>query len=508
MLARLLQVRVSALTRALVGRYFHTNAGLATQTNTYEDVTHPEIFQKVDVKEIISRFRELGPFPADSSVLNPQHYYQNQSVLDWMFKHKSHPVTLRQLAGFGRRLTREKILTSANFVRIELPTRLAMRLEDLQRLPFGVTNNFHLVQVYESYCHAFNLFRKYPKITSLEENDAFNEFLSRLLDEHLMVLPHLVMGALECSISQVLPPQALDQFISSLLRLRISRRVIIEEHLSLSKSFKASPHEEKPADYIGDLFYQCDAVDTLQKVALLIKDSLAAQYPDISMPELKIDTTTANKLVKFPFLISHLHFIFGEILRNSFDATLQHHIAQCQANGTDPKTISPPPISINIVELKTDILFRFSDRGGGIEDDILSNIWSFGKPPDISSESLLNFHLLPGLELSSESVLQTSQLAVPSSPTHFSRKEAPLTKDVLVSTSLQDNMSARGGSLNTLTTRPYEFKLGLGLAMCKVYVDYWNGEIKMHSMKGYGSDTFLKLTRLGEVGTKAQMDRA
>ena len=96
--------------------------------------------------------QNLGPFPNYSNILNPQHFYQNTVLLDYLKKHP-HPVSLRQLAGYGNTLTKQKIINSANFVRVELPIRLAMRIRDLQVLPFGVVNNFHLAQIYESYYH-------------------------------------------------------------------------------------------------------------------------------------------------------------------------------------------------------------------------------------------------------------------------------------------------------------------------------------------------------------------
>ncbi|RKP31067.1 HPC2-domain-containing protein [Metschnikowia bicuspidata] len=43
-------------------------------------------------------------------------------------------------------------------------------------------------------------------------------------------------------------------------------------------------------------------------------------------------------------------------------------------------------------------------------------------------------------------------------------------------------------TLELLITRPYKYKLGLGLPMCKVYADYWNGDLSMNSLEAYGSD--------------------
>ncbi len=113
-------------------------------------------------------------------------------------------------------LTRS-ILQSANYVRTELPVRIAHRLRDLQTLPYVVVTQEGIAKVYEvrpppiihasphhvlqlywsafekywSVLHLLQLilivkrirFRKYPPITNLAENEAFCKFLTELLDE-------------------------------------------------------------------------------------------------------------------------------------------------------------------------------------------------------------------------------------------------------------------------------------------------------------------------------------
>lgn len=434
-------------------------------------------------KDVVARLPLLGPYPP-LSILNPQHFYRNQALLDWLAKHQLHAVTLHQLAGFGRKLTAQKLLALANFVRVELPTRLAMRIRDLQELPFGATNNFHMVQVYESFYHAFNLFRRYPTITLLEENEQFLHFLSDLLAEHRIILPHLVMGALECSILEALAPAELDLFMLGMLRLRISRRTIIEQHVLMTKAFRENPETDRPANYIGDMFVQCDPVEELHKSAAAIRASLAEEHPEWRLPEVRVDCVDSVK--PFPFLLSHLLFVFGEILRNSMEHTARVH----------QDTASIPAVEVSVSSPNDLILFRFSDCGGGLPDRELELVWSFSKRHRQATKLLQSFHQLPGLLLTAESVLSALGIPVPSEPRHY---------EPLRNTSLEDDGM---GSLAALTTRPALRRLGLGLAMCKVYAEYWNGEIKMRCMEGYGSDTYLRLSKLGTILAAAQMDRA
>ena len=71
----------------------------------------------------------LMPFqPRYSDLLNEQHFYRNPSILE-LANRPVHPVTLRQLANFGHKLTEKKHLSSATFVRTELPIRLALKVK-------------------------------------------------------------------------------------------------------------------------------------------------------------------------------------------------------------------------------------------------------------------------------------------------------------------------------------------------------------------------------------------
>lgn len=442
----------------------------------------------VNKKKIAQHLNDLGSFPSYSRILTPQHFYQNEVLMKYS-QQKPHPVSLRQLAGYGKTITKQKILASANFVRIELPIRLALRIRDLQTLPFGVVNDFHLAQIYESYYHLFNAFRKIPKITTISENEEFCNKVSVLLDQHVFNLSHLMMGALEVSILKSLPQDELDAFMSSMLRSRISRRVIVEEHLSLSEIYKKEPYQRKPADYIGEIFHQCNAQEHLQITANMVKDSMVDFFPEKHlMPDIVIEGDVNTTIA---FMLPHLHYLFGEILRNSIEATINYH-------GKVGRKL--PSIKVTIVDLKNEIMFRISDKGGGVNQKKLKSIWSFGKSPELARQSLANFHSIPGLQM-------YSNLNV--TPAGSSIIEPP---DPLDETSMSDtthpSTQVKKSTLENLTRRRHKHKLGLGLPMCKVYADYWNGNLTMDSLEGYGSDTCLVLRKLGLHTNVIQLDRA
>ncbi|KAK6455420.1 putative pyruvate dehydrogenase kinase [Scheffersomyces xylosifermentans] len=456
-------------------------------------INNDDILSTISKREIAKHLKNLGPFPSYSNLLNPQHFYQNEVLMEYS-KKDPHPVSLRQLAGYGRSLTKQKILNSANFVRIELPIRLAMRIRDLQILPFGIVNNFHLAQIYESYYHSFNAFRKIPQIKTLDQNDKFCETLSALLDDHFFNLSHLMMGALEVSILTNLGREELDNFMSSMIRSRISRRVIVEEHLSLSENYRSNPYAVKPPHFLGEIFQDCNAAKHFNIVADTVKNSMIPIFPKKeNMPDLEIEGDLSTS---FPFMVPHLHYMLGEILRNSYEATIKTH-----GKMTTKKL---PPIKVTLINLDKNVIFRISDQGGGISHDHLKTVWSFRKDPAGARRSLANFHRIPGLQLYSDLKVTAAGSSIVETNNHTRHK-------LLHQTSLNDlepTTKTKKSTLDSLIDRPYENKLDLGLPMCKVYADYWNGDLTMNSLEGYGSDTSLTLRKLGYHSNVLQLDRA
>lgn len=464
------------------------------------------------IGELAKNISLLQPFSEGSLILNEQHFYQNSILNDWTRKN-AHPVTLRHLANFGRKMTTDKILASANFVRTELPTRLSLKIKELQGLPYEITSNYHINQVYQTYYHCFNAFRRVGKIETLEDNEQFCEFVTNMLDDHLIVLPHLMLGALEVSILKTMAQADLDEFMSSMLRSRISRRVIMNQHICMSESFMESlklqqadggnaENDIKPSDYIGEAFQYCSAHEHLQLSYDMIIMFLKSLYPNVQMPELQI---TGDDF-KFQFMTNHLNYLFTEILRNSLKSTVEQFI---RLNGENPAfaTMHPPPVCVDLTNSKYEMTFKFSDQGGGMTPEKIESAWSFGKPPELARKYLKNFYSLPGLNLPARLPIIEHQ--------YFDKRDD--TGDARPSklTGVLNNLGQMemsdvqndGSMLRSLASRPFEYTLGISLPMCKVYTDYWNGAIEMCSVEGYGSDVFLKLQKLGHRD-KLQLDKA
>ncbi|WEW56133.1 putative protein kinase YGL059W [Emydomyces testavorans] len=405
----------------------------------------------------------------------------------WVERHVR-PISLRQLTFFGRTLTEDRLISSANYVRTELPTRLAHRLRDMQRLPYVVVMNPHLSHVYELYYKAFERFRNIPEIRTLEDNDRYCEMLRKTLKEHLTVIPNLAMGVIECQ--ELVQPDLMDRFMNTMLRARISRRVIAEQHLALTDTFNSPWHfpestsrTDPNADFVGEVFLKCNAKDVVERCGRLAKNLLRPTLePGQKIPEI---TVQGHLEATFPYILGHLEYIIGEILRNSIQAVTDKY-RNCAGN--------PPPIDVLICEAPQHVIIRVSDQGGGIPRDILPYLWSFCKGPRTEAR-LHNLGQVPTLAATMQE-LKVSEFA-PSGEKGEAIHEL-------------NTRSYNESSLSSLSSRPPDLRLGMGLPMSRVYAEYWAGSLEVHSLEGYGVDAFLQISKLGnkneQVTTRASID--
>ena len=412
--------------------------------------------------------------------------WRTNGVLDEWVQKEARPISLRQLAFFARTLTEDRLLSSAQYLRTEIPTRLAHRLRDMQTLPFVVVTNAHISHVYELYFKAFEVFRKVKEIRNVQDNDAFCAVIGKTLKEHLSVIPRLAMGVLECR--ELMPAEDMDKFMNTILRSRISRRVIAEQHLALTEAFGAQREQgsvdvaaEANSDVSGQVLLKCCARDVLSYCGAITKHVAKQAYAlEYQIPEIKL---VGDLDATFPYVIGHLEYIVGELLRNSMQAVVERHRDR---RGT------PPLIEVLVCETPQHVIFRISDRGGGIPRNVLPDIWSFSKGPRHQAR-LRNLSSVPKMAATIQD-LESSAMGPLEVGNGFP----------------QEPVNARRTSLGSLTSRPPNLRLGVGLPMSRVYAEYWAGSLEIQSMEGYGTDSFLQIPKLGnkneQLTTRASMD--
>ncbi|KAI9740465.1 MAG: hypothetical protein M1834_005045 [Cirrosporium novae-zelandiae] len=415
------------------------------------------------------------------------------SVLDQWVQREARPISLRQLTFFGRTLTEHRLLSSANYVRTELPTRIAHRLRDMQTLPYVVVTNKHMSHVYDLYHKAFEAFRKVKDIRTIEDNDDFCDIINKTLREHLTVIPSLAVGVIECQ--GLMDPEGMDKFINTMLRSRISRRVIAEQHLSLTETFHSPWHfpnaqhqNEANTDFVGEVFLRCSAKEVVEHCGKLAQDLARHAFGSKTpIPQINI---RGHLDATFPYILSHLEYIIGELLRNSIQALIERQ---------DVYSGEIPPIEVLICEAPQHVIIRVSDQGGGVPHDVLPYLWSFSKGPR-SQARLKNLLQVPKMAATMQELRNPP-------PKH---KDGRSSSSSNSSSSSKQIPSNKESSLSSLTFRPPNLRLGMGLPLSRIFAEYWAGSLALHSLEGYGADAFLQISKLGnkneQLTTRASMD--
>lgn len=275
---------------------------------------------------------------------------------------------------------------------------------------------------------------------------------------------------MECR--KYISPSDVTNFLDEHLRTRIGTRLIAEQHIALHLS--SHPHNNGDArkfqnaasSYIG-------VIDTALRPAEVIKqcESFVSEICELKYgvrPRVIIKGESDTTLAYVP---THLEYIFTELLKNAFRATVE--------NGKEREpievTIAASPVVQSTPELIVSstmqqsrdknggilapdpsipgVTIRIRDRGGGISPENFPNIWDY-------------------------------------SFTTFADDDIP------------DNHNGKIDALNTISGTGGDSSslagLGYGLPLGRAYAQHFGGDIAVQSMWGWGTDVYLKLKGLGK----------
>ncbi|KAK2814138.1 hypothetical protein FQN50_000542 [Emmonsiellopsis sp. PD_5] len=264
---------------------------------------------------------------------------------------------------------------------------------------------------------------------------------------------------------------------------RISRRVIAEQHLALTDTFNSPWHfpdskdrTDLNADFVGEVFLRCNAKEVVEKCGKRAKDLIKQTLgPDCRVPDIVVK---GHLGATFPYILSHLEYIIGELLRNSIQAVSERF---------KDSTEQPPPIEVLICEAPQHVIIRVSDQGGGISRELLPYLWSFCKGP-YTQRRLENLQQVPTMAATMQEVKVANSA---------SAERGEYTSD--------GGFNHKDSSLASLSSRPPNLRLGMGLPMSRVYAEYWAGSLELHSLEGYGVDAFLQISKLGNKNEQVTM---
>ncbi|KAH7343820.1 alpha-ketoacid dehydrogenase kinase N-terminal domain-containing protein [Rhizoctonia solani] len=408
----------------------------------------------------------------------------------------AHRLSLRQLLFFGRQMDEGRILKacSANYVRTELPVRIAHRIRDLQGLPYVVVKQEWVAKVYELYWSAFEKLRKYPEIHTQKDNREFCKFLRGILDDHAPVIPWISLG-LSLS-SHHLVPEQLDAFMRRMLVSRISRRVLAEHHLALTEGLAQGDTSPQRAQ-VGIIHTALDVKASVLRCISLLQErpqgadanfeTLHDIHPtnppaksDWRWPEVILD---GDLDTRFAYIKEHFEYIVFELLKNvrvivCYPILVYRHaesipLPRGQAMRhtvlRNAGVSEPAPIRATIVAGPDIMNVRISDQGGGLRSSSSQTAHDMFSFSHVRNATRLHDERLGALR-------------------HLSSSGRGLRATV-------DEQVARWNE--GADKRPLVGRMGLGLPLSNIYATYFGGSLDLVSMDGWGTDVYLRLPRLG-----------
>lgn len=352
-------------------------------------------------------------------------------------------LSISELLEHGRRKCK---MESFQFLRMCLPIRLANMIMELQCLPYELTKQPEFQEILQSYLLSFIDILKFELAENNAETHAvFMEYLIRTRKQHANTVP--VMAAAMKGMIQEFGTSNAMSFQYFLDRLYLNR---ISIHLLISNYRKL--HSDSPlpgSSLVGIMDPHCDVVRSAQSAyedATFMCDREYMDHPNLNIQGFEVDNDTKDvremEEVNIAYVPAHLHHTFFEIFKNAMRATCEisqkHNLA----------TLSD--IDCIIYKSKNDVTIKISDRGGGITRWTVDHVFDYQYTTATHLAKTSNTGWKVGLESQDH-------------PMHG---------------------------------------LGYGLPLSRLYARYFQGDLRIASVDGYGTDVYIYLQTLSEDATE------
>ncbi|KAJ3142016.1 hypothetical protein HK100_003879 [Physocladia obscura] len=237
---------------------------------------------------------------------------------------------------------------------------------------------------------------------------------------------------------QNLLPMDLQSFLDRFYMSRIGIRMLIGQHVALSKASTESSNSHP--DYVGIICTKTSIRDVVTQAAENAQSVLQDSFGVFDPPEIKLVIAGSDSRVdanlddiEFMYVPSHLHHMLFELFKNSLRAIVEKY--GLDADG------EYPPIKVIVAQGHEDITVKISDEGGGIPRSGMPLIWTY---------------------------LYTTAEKTELDEAGMGEFRAPMAG------------------------------FGYGLPLSRLYARYFGGNLKLISMEGYGTDAYLHLNRLSD----------
>jgi pyruvate dehydrogenase kinase 2/3/4 len=229
----------------------------------------------------------------------------------------------------------EQRLLNAQFLHKELPIRLAQRAVDLLTLPHGLNDALPVRQIAHVYLLYLEKFQELPVPATPEEEERFTDMLQSVVLDRSSI-PIAIASGVDEWLKRDLPEdreqdrlQEMEDALYRFFTARVGLRFLTEHHILSSPSRASGSAVRKSQssltlddqDFLGCIQTDCCPSKEVRKVA----ESVVKQTEDYYgiCPEIQIVNSTQNVDSKFTYVPHHLHYMVGELLKNSCRSTVR-----------------------------------------------------------------------------------------------------------------------------------------------------------------------------------------
>nr|CAG4639258.1 EOG090X07QN [Daphnia magna] len=286
-----------------------------------------------------------------------------------MLDHYSHfnpsPLSVKQFIDFGRSANEVR---SFEFLRKELPVRLANIMQEINLLPQNLLRMPSVHLVHNWYVKSFTEILEFEDLKSVDQKKLleFCHTLVKIRNRHADVVPTMAKGVIELRESHPVDQTVehrIHYFLDRFYMSRIGIRMLINQHTLL---FGGQMNNTR---HIGCIDPNCDVQSVVRDAyenAKFLCDQYYLTSPDIEVQE--HNNLEPGLPIQIVYVPSHLYHTLFELFKNAMRAVVEHHGAAAR---------DYPPVQVLIIRGKEDVTIKISDRGGGVTRSDMKNLFHY-----------------------------------------------------------------------------------------------------------------------------------
>ena len=259
-------------------------------------------------------------------------------------------LKLNMLYDYGKSKNNVDLIRQAQFMKNEIPIRLARMSIKLNELPYGLSHNGHVESVIDLYNSSFDMIMNTSKPTDLKSCSDLSDTLSKIKERHNDVQLDMGKGIQEwVKMDPISEDLNIDHFLDQFYMSRIGIRTLMGQYIEVEKGNSGIVHSCYPIKIIKDAITNA-------------KDICKMQYG--YAPNVIIHSDESFKIRYIP---SHLYYSNFELLKNAMKATVD--FCNDEENTED--------IHIHISEGTLDLIIKISDKGGGFSRSNIEKMFKY-----------------------------------------------------------------------------------------------------------------------------------